>query len=72
MADNNHHQPPADGRGLYAWARRMEDRHGCGMVLYLRKYGKHRGFPIRILDWSADEVALAYSEASKQLREYLK
>ena len=51
--------PPADGRQLLGWAaKQLPDAKGRVIG-----YGKKRGFPSRILDWTPQQVAMAYHAA---------
>jgi hypothetical protein len=48
--------PPTDGRQLLGWAAKQVP-DAKGMVI---GYGKKRGYPSRILDWTPQQVAAAY------------
>lgn len=58
---------PTSGKALYAWAREQQDRHDVGILRRIEDYGKRRGFSRRMVEWSADEVADAYSQAVRAL-----
>ena len=48
--------PPTDGRQLLGWAAKQVP-DAKGMVI---GYGKKRGYPSRILDWTPQQVDTAY------------
>lgn len=58
---------PRSGKALYAWAREQQDRHDVGLLRRIEDYGKRRGFSRRMVEWSADEVADAHSQAVRAL-----
>jgi len=57
--DLEEEDPPIDGRQLLGWAARQTP-DAKGKVI---GYGKKRGFPPRILDWSPQQVAMAFHAA---------
>ncbi len=59
---------PRNGRALFAWTKEQEQRHEVGLLKYLNNWGKLQEFPGRMVDWDADQVALAYSEAVRKLQ----
>jgi len=58
---------PKSGRGLFAWTKEQEQRHEVGLLKYLNQWAKLQDFPGRMVDWDADQVSLAYSEAIRKL-----
>ncbi len=54
--DRAEEDPPTDGRQLLGWAAKQVP-DAKGMVI---GYGKKRGFPSRILDWTPQQVDTAY------------
>ena len=46
----------------------QEQRHEVGLLKYLNNWAKLQEFPGRMIDWGADQVALAYSEACRKLQ----
>lgn len=60
--------PPRSGRGLFAWVKEQEVRHGAGLLQYLNKWGKLQAYPGRMVDWDDDQIALAYSEACRKIQ----
>lgn len=60
--------PPRSGRALFAWVKDQEARHGAGLLPYLNKWGKLQEYPGRMVDWDADQVALAYAEACRKIQ----
>jgi hypothetical protein len=63
--DNN--GPPRNGKALFAWTKDQEQRHEVGLLKYLNSWAKLQDFPGRIVDWDAEQVALAYAEACRKL-----
>lgn len=61
-------QAPRSGRALFAWVKEQEQRHEVGLLKYLNQWGKLHEFPGRIVDWDADQVAQAYSEAIRKIQ----
>jgi len=58
-AEDLEEDPPADGRQLLGWAaRQVPDAKGRVIG-----FGRKRGFPPRILDWSTHQVEAAYRAA---------
>lgn len=60
--------PPRNGRGLFAWVKDQEARHGSGLLQYLNKWGKLQAYPGRMVDWDDDQIALAYAEACRKIQ----
>ena len=61
-------QAPRTGKALFAWAKQQEERHGVALLKYLNNLGKLHEHPGRMIDWDADQVALAYDEAIRKLQ----
>jgi hypothetical protein len=59
---------PRSGRALFAWVKDQEQRHEVGLLKYLNQWGKLHEFPNRIVDWDADQVAQAYTEAIRKIQ----
>jgi hypothetical protein len=61
--------PPRTGRALFAWTKEQDVRRhaGAGLLKYLSRWAKRQDFPSRMIDWDADQVALAYNEACRKL-----
>jgi hypothetical protein len=59
---------PKSGRALFAWTKEQEQRHEVGLLKYLNSWAKLQEFPGRMVDWDAEQVALAYSEACRKLQ----
>lgn len=59
---------PRSGRALFAWTKEQEERHETGLLKYLNNWGKLQDFPTRMIDWDAEQVALAYAEATRKLQ----
>jgi hypothetical protein len=60
--------PPRSGRALFAWCKDIEQRLEVGILKYVNNWGKMQEFPGRMVDWDADQTALAYAEACRKLR----
>jgi hypothetical protein len=61
-------QAPKTGRALFAWTKEQETRHEVGLLKYLNSWSKLQDFPGRMVDWDAEQVALAYAEAIRKLQ----
>jgi len=59
---------PRSGRALFAWTKDQEQRHEVGLLKYLNGWAKLRDYPGRMVDWDADQVSQAYSEACRKLQ----
>jgi hypothetical protein len=59
---------PKTGRALFAWTKEQEQRHEVGLLKYLNSWAKLQDFPGRMVDWDAEQVTLAYSEATRKLQ----
>lgn len=59
---------PRTGKALFAWTKDMEARHEVGLLKYLNGWAKLQEFPNRMIDWDADQVALAYQEATRKIQ----
>jgi hypothetical protein len=59
---------PRTGKALFAWTKEQEQRYQVGLLKYLNGWAKLQEFPGRMIDWDAEQVALAYSEASRKLQ----
>lgn len=58
---------PRSGKALFAFVKDMEQRHGVGLLKYLNGWAKLQDFPGRMVDWDAEQVSLAYAEATRKL-----
>jgi hypothetical protein len=63
---------PTTGRALYRWAVEREDATGLGVVRYLRRWGKLRGYPASMVAWDAGQVAAGHAEAMRAIGEFLR
>jgi hypothetical protein len=59
---------PRSGRSLFAWTKEQEQRHQVGLLKYLNGWAKLQEFPGRMVDWDADQVSQAYTEAVRKLQ----
>ncbi|MEO6811778.1 MAG: Rad52/Rad22 family DNA repair protein [Isosphaeraceae bacterium] len=59
---------PRSGKALFAWTKEQEQRHDVGLLKYLNGWSKLQEFPTRMIDWDADQVALAYAEAIRKIQ----
>lgn len=60
--------PPRSGKALFAWVKGREEEHGVGLLKYLNNWGKLQELPGRMVEWTDDQVALAYAEACRKLQ----
>jgi hypothetical protein len=60
--------PPKSGKALFAWTKDAEQKHQVGLLKYINGWAKLQDFPGRMVDWDADQVALAYAEACRKLQ----
>jgi hypothetical protein len=59
--------PPRSGKALFAWTKDQEQRYEVGLLKYLNQWAKLQDFPGRMVDWGAEQVALAHAEAVRKL-----
>lgn len=62
---------PRTGKALFAWVKAQETDHEVGLLKYLNNWARLQEFPGRMVDWDADEVARAYAEGARKLRQVL-
>src|SRR5438270_458744 len=67
-APRTNHSAPRTGKALFAWTKDQEQRHEVGLLKYLNNWAKLQEFPGRMVDWDAEQVGLAYSEALRKLQ----
>jgi hypothetical protein len=67
-SSNGQGSAPRSGRALFAWTKEQEQRHEVGLLKYLNGWAKLQEFPGRMVDWDADQVNQAYSEAIRKLQ----
>jgi len=60
--------PPRTGKALFAWTKDQEQRHQVGLLKYLNGWAKLQEFAPRMVDWDAEQVSQAYSEACRKLQ----
>lgn len=60
--------PPRTGKALFAWTKDQEQRHQVGLLKYLNGWAKLQEFAPRMVEWDADQVSQAYSEACRKLQ----
>jgi hypothetical protein len=58
---------PRTGKALFAWTKDMEEKYEVGLLKYLNNWAKLQEFPGRMVEWDAEQVALAYREATRKL-----
>lgn len=58
---------PGHGRELIAWARKQDAARGVQCVRWLSEWGRRRGYPDRLVDWSGDQVAQGHAAATAKL-----
>lgn len=59
--------PPKSGKALFAWVREQEQRHEIALLKYASSWAKLQDFPGRMVEWSPEQVALAFAELSRKL-----
>jgi len=59
---------PRSGKALFAWTKDQEQRYEVGLLKYLNGWAKLQEFPSRMIEWDADQVSQAYSEACRKLQ----
>lgn len=64
-------QSPRSGKALFAWTKEQDQRYEFGLLKYLNGWGKLHDFPNRMVEWDAEQVAMAHGEASRKLAELL-
>lgn len=60
--------PPRTGKALFSWVKDMEQRHDVALLKYLNQFAKIQEWPARMIEWSNEQVALAYDEACRKLK----
>lgn len=60
---------PKNGKGLFAWAKDQDARGDVQMLKYLTHWGKLQEYPTRMVEWDAEQVSIAYSEAQRRLQQ---
>lgn len=68
---NGNGNPPRTGKALFAWTKDQEQKFEVGLLKYLNQWAKLQDFPGRMIDWDAEQVALAYQEACRKLEALL-
>jgi hypothetical protein len=58
---------PTDGRGLFKWAKWVEEDRRVPMVKYLDAWGKSVGLPWKMAEWTKEDVAQGYSQGCDYL-----
>jgi hypothetical protein len=66
--NSQHGGPPRSGKALFAWTKEQEQLHSVGLLKYLNSWAKLQEFPGRMIDWDAEQVALAHAEAARKLQ----
>jgi hypothetical protein len=61
-------QVPKTGRALFAWTKEQEQRHEVGLLKYLNGWAKLQDFPGRMVEWDAEQVAVAHAEAIRKIQ----
>jgi len=52
---------------LFAFAKDAEQKYQVGLLKYLTQWSKMQEFPGRMVDFTPEQVALAYAEAQRKL-----
>jgi Rad52/22 family double-strand break repair protein len=59
---------PRTGRALFAWTKDQDGKFEYGLLKYLSAWAKSQEYPARMVDWDAEQVSRAYSEARGRMR----
>lgn len=62
-----HGGPPRSGKALFAWTKDREQEHAVSLLKYLNGWAKLQEFPGRMIDFTPEQVELAYREAVRKL-----
>ena len=54
---------PQTGRGLFAWIKQQDEKHGYGLLRTISDWAKSQGFPARMVQWNEEQVRQAVAEA---------
>ena len=60
--------PPRNGGALFAWTKGQDEKHEYGLLKHINAWAKRQDFPPRMVDWDAEQVTRAYSEACRKIR----
>jgi hypothetical protein len=60
--------PPKSGKALFSFAKDAEQRYQVGLLRFITNWAKLQEFPPRMVDFDADQVALAYAEIQRKLQ----
>ena len=60
--------PPRSGRALFAWTKDQDEKYEYGLLKHLNAWAKRQDLPRRMVDWDAEQVTRAYSEACRKIR----
>lgn len=66
--NGQHSGPPRSGKALFAWTKDQEQRYEIGLLKYLNSWAKLQEFPGRMVDWDAEQVARAHTEALRKIQ----
>ena len=58
---------PRTGKALFAWLKETEQKKQIALLKYVNQWARLQEFPGRMVDWDADQVALAYAEVTRKL-----
>ncbi len=59
---------PRTGRALFAWTKEQDGKFEYGLFKYVNEWAKSQEYPARMVDWNAEQVSRAFSEARDRLR----
>ncbi len=60
---------PQTGKGLFAWIKQQDEKHGYGLLKTISDWAKGQDFPARMVQWNADQVRQAVAEARALIQE---
>jgi hypothetical protein len=60
---------PQTGKGLFAWIKQQDEKHGYGLLKIISDWGKSQDFPARMVQWNEEQVRQALAEARAVIQE---
>jgi hypothetical protein len=59
---------PQSGKALFAWIKKQDEQHGFGLLKTVSDWAKRQEFPARMVQWNAEQVAKAFTEAQAAIQ----
>lgn len=60
---------PRSGKALFRWVKGEEELGAVGLLNYLNTWGKHQGYPGKMVLWTPEQVAQGHAEALRKMEE---